>query len=60
MPINSAHSNLSTPYHRPLAATNAKGDPVPGNSLIIGCMGSGKTTSHSELLAQVLRQQPPR
>lgn len=60
MPINSAHPNLSNPYHRPLAAINVKGDPAPGHSLIIGHMGAGKTTSNSMLLAQVLNQQSPR
>lgn len=60
MPINSAHPNFSNPYHRPLAAMNAKGDPVPGNSHVIGHMGAGKTALHVVLLAQVLRQQPPR
>lgn len=56
MPINSARPNLSNPYHLPLAAMNAKGDPVPGNSLVIGHMGAGKTALHGVLLAQALRQ----
>lgn len=60
MPINSAHSNLSNPYHRPLAAMDVKGDPAPGHSLITGPMGSGKTASHSVLLAQALHQQASR
>lgn len=60
MPINPAHPYLSNPYHRPLPAMNAKGDPVPGNLLIIGRMGSGKTASHGVLLAQALNQQASR
>ena len=60
MPTNSAHPYLSNPYHRPLAALNVKGDPAPGNSLITGHMGSGKTASHGALLAQALHPQSSR
>lgn len=60
MPINSAHSNLSNPYHRPLAEMDVKGDPAPGHSLITGLMGSGKTALHGVLLAQALHQQASR
>lgn len=60
MPINSAHPNLSNPYHRPLTAMNVKGDLGPGHSLLTGHMGAGKTALNVELLTQLLRQQIPR